>query len=79
MKVVFKVVNYIWGSFSQYLSLCVYFYKTEKSRIKDLADEIRQDLAAIWLDIDSKSDVKGKYEVQDIIPSLRALDGCSHF
>lgn len=53
--------------------MCVklYFYKTEKSRIKDLADEIRQHLAAIWLDIDSKADVNGKYEVQDIILSLR--------
>lgn len=56
----------------------LYFYKTEKSRIKDLADEIRQHLAAIWLDIDSKADVNGKYEVQDIL-SLRGLDGCGHF
>lgn len=61
--------------------MCVklYFYKTEKSRIKDLADEIRQHLAVIWLDIDSKADVNGKYEVQDIILSLREWDGCGHF
>lgn len=45
--------------------MCVkfYFYKIEKSRIKDLVDEIRQYFVVIWLDIDSKVDVNGKYEV----------------
>nr|XP_034323756.1 uncharacterized protein LOC117680660 [Crassostrea gigas] len=50
---------------------------TEKSRIKDLADEIRQHLAFIWLDIDSKSDVNGitvqLYLIQDDIVKVKKL------
>ncbi|XP_065940327.1 1-phosphatidylinositol 3-phosphate 5-kinase isoform X5 [Magallana gigas] len=50
---------------------------TEKSRIKDLADEIRQHLAAIWLDIDSKADVNGitvqLYLIQDDIVKVKKL------
>ncbi|XP_055998370.1 1-phosphatidylinositol 3-phosphate 5-kinase-like isoform X3 [Ostrea edulis] len=50
---------------------------TEKSRIKDLADNTRQLLADIWVDIDGKSDPKDMkerlYLIQDDIVKIKRL------